>query len=328
MNERMTIRWVLLSLLLLMSAVIFAGCGTSPVEQTNKADQQTESETQPSESQFPVTFTDDAGNEVTIEQEPQKIVSIQASITEISFALGLGDKIVGVSDYCNFPEEAKNREKIGARDMNAEKILELMPDLVLVTDYHHENHADILEQFRQAGSKVVVIGSASSFEDAYRHMRMIAKATGTGEKAEEIIHDMKARMEVIKEKAQTITVPKKVWIEVSPAPDIFTTGKGTFLNEMLESIQAVNVAGDQEGWVKLTEEQIVNLMPEVIITTYGYYVDNPAAGVLKREGWQEVPAVQQKQVFDVDNDTVTRPGPRLIDGVETLAKLIYPETFK
>ena len=135
-------------------------------------------------------------------------------------------------------------------------------------------------------------------------------------------------MEIIKEKAKTITEPKKVWIEVSPAPDIFTTGKGTFLNEMLETIHAENVASDQEGWVKFTEEQIVNLMPEVIITTYGYYVDNPAAGVLKREGWQEVPAVLNNKVFDIDNDTVTRPGPRLIDGVETLAELIYPEIFK
>lgn len=330
MNVRETKRWGLLSLILLMTAAMFAGCGTAPVKQTSVEAVQPKAETEakPSESKFPVTLTDDAGNEVTIEQEPQKIVSIQASTTEISFALGLGDKIVGVSDYCNYPEEAKSKEKIGARDMNAEKILELLPDLVLVTDYHDEKHANILEQFRQAGSKVVVIGSASSFEDAYRHMRMIAKATGTEEKAEAIIKDMETRLEAIKEKAQTITNPKKVWIEVSPAPDIFTTGKGTFLNEMLESIQATNVAGDQEGWVKFTEEQIVNLMPEVIITTYGYYVDKPADGVLKREGWQEVPAVQHKQVFDVHNDTVTRPGPRLIDGVETLAELIYPETFK
>ena len=193
MNGRKTIKWGLISLLLLISAVIFVGCGATPVQQTNETDQQkTESETKLSEGKFPVTLTDDAGNEVTIDEEPQKIVSIQTSITEISFALGLGDKIIGVSDYCNFPEEANNKEKIGARDMNAERILELLPDLVMVTDHHHEKHANILDQYRQAGSKVIVIGSASSFEETYHHMRMIAKATGTNEKAEEIIQGMKA----------------------------------------------------------------------------------------------------------------------------------------
>jgi len=330
MYARIKKRWGLFTVMLLMIAAIIAGCGTGTVDQNQTKGEESNPQTEatPSQGKFPVTLTDTAGNEVTIEQEPQKIISIQTSTTEIAFALGLGDKIIGVSDYCNYPEEVNNKEKVGAQTMNAEKILQLMPDLILVTDYHQEKHANILEQFRQVGSKVIVIGSASSFEDAYQHMRIIAKATATEEKAEEIITDMKTRLEAIKEKAKAITQPKKVWIEVAPAPDIFTTGKGTFLHEMLESIHATNVAGDQVGWIKFTEEQAVNLMPEVIITTYGYYVDNPAEDVLKREGWQGVPAVQQKQVFDVDNDTVTRPGPRLIDGVETLAKLIYPETFK
>jgi iron complex transport system substrate-binding protein len=339
-------RWGLLAFVLVMAAAIIAGCGGNPAMQKTDDSVRQNAETgsaqakkdnsaevkddskNTAKSGFPVTITDDAGNEVTIEKEPQKIVSIQASITEISFALGLGDKIIGVSDYCNYPEEAKAKEKIGARDINAEKILQLLPDLVLVTDYHHKKHANILDQFRKVGMKVVVIGSAKSFADAYSHMQLIGKATGTEDKANEIVVDIQNRLEAMKEKSQKITEPKKVWIEVSPAPDIFTTGKGTFLHEMLEAINAVNVAGNQEGWIKFTEEEIVNLMPEVIITTYGYYVDMPSEGVLKRAGWQGVPAVKNKQIFDVNNDTVTRPGPRLIDGVETLAKFIYPETFK
>ena len=100
------------------------------------------------------------------------------------------------------------------------------------------------------------------------------------------------------------------------------------MHEMLESIQATNAAEEHEGWVKLTEEEIVKLNPDVIITTYGYYVENPKEQVLAREGWAEVPALKKQQVFDVDSDTVTRPGPRLIEGVETLAELIYPEIFK
>src|SRR5690606_3209996 len=116
------------------------------------------------ESQFPITITDGANREVTIDEEPETIVSIQTSNTEISFALGLGDKIVGVSDYDNYPPEALEKEKVGAQDINAELVLSLLPDLALVTDYHYNTHPDLLKQFEEAGIDVVVVGGATSFE--------------------------------------------------------------------------------------------------------------------------------------------------------------------
>ncbi|MGJ9457789.1 ABC transporter substrate-binding protein [Oceanobacillus sp. CF4.6] len=331
-------KWGLLGLVLLLSIMIFAGCGAQEEEQTTQGEagvsdvEETNEDTdkeleEGNEELFPVTITDDADQEVTIETEPESIVSIQPSNTEISFALGLGDKIIGVSDYDNYPAEALEIQKVGAQDMNAELILKLMPDVALVTDYHYENHQDILNQFEEVGINVIVIGSATSFNDVYDQIEMIATATGSQAQAEEMITDMQERLESIKEKAESITDKKKVWVEVSPAPDIFTTGQNTFMHEMLESINAINAAEEEEGWVKLTEEEIVTLKPNIIITTYGYYIENPAEEVLSREGWAEVPAVKNEQVFDVDNDTVTRPGPRLIEGVETLAELIYPEVF-
>lgn len=326
-------KWGLLYVVLLLSMFMIVGCGSQ--EENTQGEQNTETETTQKEGntedgqQFPVTITDDADQEVTIESEPESIVSIQASNTEIAYALGLGDKMVGVSDYCNYPPEALEKEKVGGQDINVEMVLSLQPDLALVTDYHYETHPDILKQFEEAGIKVIVVGDTSSFEEVYENIVMIGQATGTEEKANEIVTDMKDRLTAIKEKAaEEITDKKKVWVEVSPSPDIFTTGKNTFMHEMLESIQAVNAAEDQEGWVKLTEEEIVKLNPDVIITTYGYYIENPSEQVLARKGWADVPAIKNEQVFDVDNDTVTRPGPRLIEGVETLAKLIYPEVFE
>jgi iron complex transport system substrate-binding protein len=290
---------------------------------TEKDRPQTDAE----QSKFPLTITDGAGEQVTIESEPKSIVTLVPSNTEIVFALGAGDRVVGVDEYSNFPEQTANIEKIGAQNMDVEKILALKPELALVTDYHFKNHKEILKQFQEAGINVVVIKSPKSFEETYASMLLIGEITGTKENAEKLISDMKKRLDGIKEKAKSITAPKKVWVEVSPAPDIFTTGKGTFMHEMLETINAINAAGDQEGWVKLTEEQIVQLMPEVIVTTYGYYVDKPIEGVLGRQGWSEVPAIKTKAVFDVHSDLVNRPGPRLVDGVETLAKAIYPEIF-
>lgn len=323
-------RWGFQSFVFLLLMLLMVGCGAQNQEQTSKAGNTNKNNAVAKEEgkQFPVTITDDVDRKVTIDEKPQSIVSLQASNTEILFALGLGDHIVGVSEYCNYPPEAEKIQQVGAQDMDAELILSLLPDVAFVTDYHYQNHADILKKFEEAGIKVIVTGSASSFTDVYRTIDMMADATGTAIEAEELISDMKERLAALKEKAKSIEDKKRVWVEVSPGPDIFTTGKNTFMHEMLESIQAVNVAEDQDGWVKMTEEEIVELKPEAIITTYGYYVDHPEKEVLSRDGWAEVPAVKNEQVFDVENDTVNRPGPRLIEGVETLAKLIYPETFK
>lgn len=312
-----------MTLFLAFLLLLLAACGSSSEgEVREEVDEQiVEGE------QFPITIIDGVGREVTIEKEPETIISVQASNTEILFALGVGDKVIGVSDYCNYPEEVNDIQKVGAQDMNAELILSLLPDIIFVTEYHYNSHEHILNQYEEVGITVVVTGSAESFDEVYATMEMIGKATGTSDEAIEMIENMKTNIEEIKEKAKTITDKKRVWVEVSPAPDIFTTGKGTFMNEMLETIEAINVAGDLEGWVKITEEEIVQYNPDVIITTYSYYVDQPREEVLKREGWSEVPAIKNEQVFDVDNDTVNRPGPRLVEGVETLAKFIYPEVF-
>lgn len=329
MNNKRLKKWGLFNFLLALMIAFSVGCGATTDEVDKRGNEEKSEEISQNEEQaFPVTITDDADREVTIDEEPESIISLIPSNTEILFALGLGDKIDGVSEYCDYPEEAQDIQQVGAQDMDAESILEILPDVIFVTDYHHENHADILEQYEEAGIDVVVTGSAESFDDAYQTMEMIAEATGATEEADEVISDMKERLEAIQEKAKSIEDKKKVWVEVSPAPDIYTTGKNTFMHEMLESIQAINVAEDQDGWVKMTEEEIVQLNPDVIITTYGYYVDDPEEEVYQRDGWDEVPAVKNEQVFNVDENSVQRPGPRLIEGVEALAELIYPEVFK
>ncbi|SDZ76417.1 iron complex transport system substrate-binding protein [Thalassobacillus cyri] len=321
-----------LSFMLAILLAVMVGCGATEEGNESKespSETNTSEETQGESSAggFPVTIKDGSGEQVEIKAEPEAIVSVLASNTEIAFALGQGEKMVGVSDYSNYPAETANIEKVGGQEMNVEKILSLNPDMVLVSTFHYENHSDVLQQFKKAGMDVVVVDDANSFEDVYKNIQLVGKATGSSDKADEIVKDMETRLAEVKEKAKKVEEKKKVWVEVAPAPDIFTTGTGTFMHEMLEAINAENVAAEEEGWVKFTEEEAVNLNPEVIITTYGYYVENPEEQVVNREGWSEVPAVENEQVFDVDNDTVTRPGPRLIDGVERLGELIYPEVF-
>ncbi|WP_147804939.1 ABC transporter substrate-binding protein [Alkalicoccus halolimnae] len=280
--------------------------------------------------EFPVTITDHAGEEVTIEEEPESIITLQPSDTETLFELGAGDRLVGVSEYCNYPEEALEIENVGAQDMDAERILSLNPDLIFVSGYHHSSHADILDQYREAGINVVVVEGPESFEATYETIEMLGEATGTTEEAEATVTEMKEGMTALAEQSESIEEEdrKKVWVEVAPSPDIFTTGQGTFMNEMLETINAENAAADFEGWASVTEEEIVTLEPDTIVTTYGYYVDDPTAEITERDGWDSVPAVENEDIYNVDSDTVTRSGPRLVEGAEELAEAVYPDVFE
>lgn len=315
-------KWSAALAALLLLAAMLAGCGSgagSSAQPTKKEEPKTE------QSAFPVTVKDGLGEEVTIKAEPKTIVSLIPSHTEIAYALGLGEKIVGVSDFDNYPEDVKTKTKIGGMEFNVEKILSLKPDLVLAHASSAHNSRDGLQQLKDAGITVLVVNDAKSFADVYASIELIGKATGTVDKAKQVIEGMKEKLSQIEEKAKQIPANKRanVWVEVSPPPQLYTAGKGTFMDEMLQVISAKNVAGDLEGWPMVTEEKAVAYKPDVIITTYG-----GAKQVLERAAWKDVPAVKNKRVYDVNTDLVSRPGPRLAEGVEELAKAIYPEVFQ
>lgn len=306
---------------------ILTGCG-SEVEEKQ---QQSTSEMDRGESAvFPVSLKDATGEQVTIEQEPQKIVSLIPSNTEIAFAMDLGEKIVGVSDYDNYPKETADIEKIGDLEFNIEKIISLSPDLVLAHGSTLNSAKEGLQQLKDSGISVVVINDAANFEDVYTSIEMLGKATGADHNANVLIDEMKTKLRTIEEKAAEIKPheQKKVLVEVSGSPEIYVTGKNTFMDEMLQLINAKNAAADQEGWAKMEEESMIEEDPDVIITTYGRYVDDVTSDILNRNGWEAVTAIKEKQVIDVDEDLVTRSGPRLAEGVDELAKAVYPDVFK
>ncbi|CAM3954394.1 ABC transporter substrate-binding protein [Alkalicoccus chagannorensis] len=280
--------------------------------------------------EFPITVTDDGGNEVTIDEEPESIVTLQPSDTEILFALGAGDRLVGVDEFSDYPEEAMDIETVGAQDMDVERILQLEPDMALVSQYHHDSHSDVLDQYRDAGIDVVVIQNAESFDGVYDTIDMLGSVTGSEEEAGDIIQDMQETMEELAAQAEDIPEEdrRRVWVEVGPSPEIFTTGQGTFMHEIIETIGAENAAEDMEGWVEMTEEEIVSLQPDTIITTYGDFVEDPVEEVTSRDGWDDVPAVADEEIHDVDSNKVTRSGPRLAEGAEIIAEAVYPDVFQ
>jgi iron complex transport system substrate-binding protein len=273
-------------LVFLLTFGLLVGCNSENAS-NKQNDVNTKQETKTEAAAFPVTLKDGLGEEVTIQSEPKRIVSLIPSNTEIAYALGLGEKIVGVSDFDNYPEDVKKKEKIGGMEFNVEKIISLKPDLVLAHASGAHNSKEGWQQLKDAGITVLVVNDAKTFEDVYQSIEMIGKATGTTKKASEIIENMKTKLEAIKEKAKSIKEKDqvKVWVEVSPAPEIYAAGKGTFIDDMLKAISAKNVAGDQEGWPMFTEEKAVALNPDVIITTYGDSVPNAAEKVMASPSW-------------------------------------------
>jgi iron complex transport system substrate-binding protein len=301
---------------------LFTACGKDEAKEPKKEETKT---TETAKAAFPVTVKDATGAEITLEKQPEKIIPLIPSNTEIVYALGLGDKVAAVTDNDTYPEDVKNKEKIGGMEVNIEKIISLNPDLVLAHNSSMSMLKDGIQQLKDAKIPVFVVEDAKTFDQVYTSIETIGKATGTEAKATEIVKDMKTRLAAVQEKAKAITTPANVWVEIGGPPEIYTTGKGTFMDEVLKVINAKNVAGNQEGWPKVTEEDAVKLNPDVIVTAYGPGMAN---AVLARPAWKDVPAVKNKKVYEVNADLTNRPGPRLIEGVEEIAKAVYPDVFK
>lgn len=310
---------------------ILAGCGSddnnaSDENQENaNSEENADANEETGEGDFPVTIEDGLGEEVTIDDEPEKIVSLMPSNTELAFALGLEDEIVGVTENDTYPEEALDKETVGDMDLNIEKIVSLEPDLVLA---HPTNDPDGIEQLEDSDITVFTVNDATDFDEVYDSIDMMAEATGTEEKGDEIVSDMEDDLATIEEKAEEIEDDdvKTAYIEISPEPEIFTPGEGTFQDDILSLIHAENGAGDEEDWVEIDEEAVIEMDPDVIVLTYDH-TDDPVEDVLERDGWEDIEAVKNEDIVQVDEDLVSRPGPRLVEGAEVLAEAIYPDVF-
>ncbi|WP_232698086.1 ABC transporter substrate-binding protein [Brevibacillus daliensis] len=270
----------------------------------------------------PIKVVDGVGKEITFDKKPGRIVSLMPSNTEILFALGVGDKVVGVTDVCDFPQEATTKTKVSnSMTVNIEAIVALKPDVVFA---YAMGNGDVVRNLEELGLKVVTIKSAATIDDVYSDIELFAKITGTEEKGKEIVAGMKQKLEGIVNAASKVEKKKQVYLEIAPNPDIWTAGSGTFQDETLKLIGVENTFSDVTGWSKVSEEAVIKRKPEVILTTVDY-VQEPEKEIMTRKSWQGIPAVKNKNVFYVDSDLTTRPGPRIVDGIEVMFKAIYPD---
>lgn len=299
-----------LVLLVALSLVLvgLTGCNTQKEESNNAGS---------------IIIKDSDGTDVTIAKKPERIISLVPSSTEILYALGLGEKIVGVTTYDDYPEEVKSIEKIGDLKVNTEKVVSLNPDLIIANSLN----GDATERLRSLGLTVLVV-NAKTFNDVFTNIEMIGKATGTSNQAAELIASMKKDVEEIKKVVKDVPQDKKpkVWIEINE--ELFTAGKGTFIHEIVEMAGGVNIAADLEGWKQLSEEQIILRNPDVILNTYSHTNSNAVKQIKERAKWQQMNALKNGKVFDVDSNKMSRPSPRITQGLKEVAKILHPELFK
>jgi iron complex transport system substrate-binding protein len=265
---------------------------------------------------------------VTLAAQPKRIVSLVPSATETLFALGLGDNVVAVTKWDNYPVGVQEKVDYAFEDSirpNTEQILELAPDLIIM-GLMGNDQKDI-EAIRNLKIPVVTINPQTLVE-TYQSIELFGKLTDSQEQAHKIVSGMKEKEQVIFEKIGTIKdIDRlKVWTEVDE--NLYTPGEGTFLNELLTKAGGKNIAADVQGWGQYNSEQVVAKDPQVIFSTYGYYQPDAVANIIARKGWQNVQAVKNERVIELDSDMVTRTGPRIVDGLESIAKALYPELFK
>lgn len=289
-------------------ALYASGCGKA-------ADRQSAPQAPP--GSYPQAVEDDTGRTVALATGPERIVSLMPSLTEILFALGLGDKVVGVTTYCNFPPEAAEREKVGGLyDLNAEKIIALAPDLVLSgRSTTIREVLDVLEQ----NDLIVALFDPQSLNGIEDAIVRIATLVGVRERGEALAAQIRVGRDAVAARVAALEGDKPTVFVLLDTDYIYTVGDGEFLSEMITVAGGTNAAsGLGEGWLLLSEETLFELDPDIIILTY------PMRDVVMAKAeWNELSAVKSGRVYDVDGDLVSRPGPRVALGLEELYHVFH-----
>ena len=269
---------------------------------------------------FPVTVRDDAGRTVTIAKKPERIVSLAPANTEIVYALGLLGELKGVTTYDDYPAEATKLPKMGDfTTPNLEAIAAAKPDVILVTG---GVQADIVAKLEGSGAKVVVI-DPQDLKGTYAAIGMAGKILGATKKADEVVAKMKADADGI---AKAVASAPKVgcFVEIGWNP-LFTAGTGTLLHDLITSAGGVNVV-KQKGYVGYSVEQLVTDQPAVYLGTKSSIGD--VGALASRPGYSGLNAIKDGKVFSLDDNLVSRPGPRIVEGMRQIAKALHPDLVK
>ena len=274
----------------------------------------------------PGAYTDDLNRSVSFNETPKRIVSHVPSITETLFALGLGDRVVGRSDFDDYPAEAKSKPSVGNYfNPTIEKIVALNPDLVLT-----DGHSESIKQLDTLKVNYMVI-DPKNINDIYRDIELLGKVAGVEGKAAKLVDDMKKTVANVQNRAKG--APKVRVIYLLDATDLnnpWTAGSGSFVDAMITMAGGENIAARvPNAYGQLSIEQIIAADPDIIILPGQHGTAFTAPQTLKEHpAWQKTSAVKNNRIFVANADLVDRSGPRIVLGLEEVAKIIHPELYK
>ena len=311
MNKRLW-RVLVFVMVLVLSTSVFAACNSSEPEE---------------EKETTIEVTDMIGRTVILDSIPERIVSLAPSNTEILFSLGLDDKIVGVSDYCDYPAAALEKTKVGGYSTaDVERVVATEPDLVLVTNMHVDEILPALEKLDQT----VVVIDPRNLDEVLDSFTLIGKITGTSSKASQIVKDLSTRIQKITDKTAGLFAGDKPRVFYVMWHDpLMTVGGDTRIHGLIEAAGGTNIYADTVGYPTVDLETLIEADPQVIIagSGMGEGADAPFQFAKTEERLESSEARKNNRVYEINTDLVGRPTARMIDGLEQLAAMIHPELF-
>lgn len=255
----------------------------------------------------------------------KRIVSLIPSNTEILYELGLGDSVVGVSTVDDYPKEVKDKKQFDAMKLNKEALLKAKPDLILAHESQKSTNGKVLNSLKESGVKVVYVQDAQSIDEMYKTFRQIGEITGKNKEAKALVKETKANIKKVKDSVPDNTETKKAFMEVSSEPEIYTAGKETFFNDMLNQLKVDNSFSNLTGWQKISKEDIIKKNPDILISTMGISKSEYEKVIDQRGGFNQINAVKNNNIEAINGDQISRPGPRIDDGLKALRDAIYKQ---
>jgi iron complex transport system substrate-binding protein len=284
---------------------------------------------QPSLQKIPAsaTYSDDIGRTVQINGIPQRIISLSPSNTEMVYALGLQDKLVGVTSYDNYPPDARNKPVVSDYStVDLEKIVNAKPDLILADSIQKNDTIPALEKL---GITVFTM-SPDNIDGIFNEIKVIGQITGKTKEADNLVSNLTSRIQTVADKTTNLSDAQKPRVLFVTWHDpIWTAGSDTMIQYLIDEAGGTNIASDLDGYATITLESVIERNPQVIVVMSSMGAQNVSLDFIKsNEQFQSTDAVKNERVYKIDADIFGRTTPRIVDGLETLAKLVHPELFK
>jgi iron complex transport system substrate-binding protein len=277
-----------------------------------------------------VVVMDEQGKEFRLEAPAQRIISLAPSNTEVLFAVGAGKQVIAREDFSNFPEEAVKLPSIGGNmgTYNLEEITRLQPDLILASPL---TAPEALKSLLEITPNVFTLPNPKDLDGMYANLVLVGTLTGHNSEAEALIANLKTRAQSVLDKVKGAAEKPKVFYELDatdPAKP-WTAGPGTFIDLLVGLAGGQNIGASLSGdWAQISQEALIVQNPDIILLGDALYGGITPESVAARPGWSGIAAVTSKRVLPINDDLISRPGPRMIDGLETLAQAIHPELFQ